>query len=537
MGRRAPLIWLLLPLVAGHGAATGLPAQDAVLAVAAVFVVVGALAVLMHPPGSFASVAFLLVAGVLGWLIASASAPPRASPTVWPLREAYLKVELTRIFATTRLHQYSGLGRVVGTPPHLQDLLETRLYWSTWSTVPPVNGAVWQMRGLLSALPASSPESLDFDRWLEQRGIAWTLRRAEVVKEESAGAGWRRRQATARLRLERILRAGEPQGRDAGVLVAATLLGRRELLPKETKARYLTTGTLHLFAVSGLHVGSLGALLAAMGSLARLPRPVIALLVVSGAGAYAWVTGGAPSSVRAFLLVTFLVLASALERPAGGWPALVAAATAVLILSPEQFHSTGFRLSYTVVAGLVLLGHPWSRALLHSARRRAEKDTCNRAGPAWLHRSRLWLSTAFVYSLAATTVGAPLAVQSFEIFAPGAVALNLVLLPMAGLLVTGGLSSVLLNLAGAQGLSRFLNGGNFLLVEAMDATTRAAAHLEGWAFHHRAVDSPAFGSCMTLVVLLMLMLLGPQRLENNGWARWLPVLTVVLGITLGTRPI
>ena len=72
-----------------------------------------------------------------------------------------------------------------------------------------------------------------------------------------------------------------------GALLAATMLGRTALLPEDAKAAFTATGTLHLFAISGLHIAGMAAALLWATRRLRLPEKptgiaILALLWVYG---------------------------------------------------------------------------------------------------------------------------------------------------------------------------------------------------------------------------------------------------------------
>lgn len=537
-GRRVPLLWLLFPLLAGAAMAALAPAPAWAPVILAAAAGLAGLAAAFLAHARLAS--GLLIAGGAALAFAVHAGMALQWPPVEPFpgREAILDIEVIRTFGGPAPARPSGLGRILATPPHLRHLTGAQVHWRLargHRSPPPLAGSIWRMQGLLEHLPPPPEYGRSFGNWLAERQVRLVLGRAMATRQVRAAPPRVLRQHAVQLHLEAILRSGEPPDQPWGGMVAATLLGRRDLLPPDLRERFVLTGTFHLFAVSGLHVGTLAGLVAAMGTVLRLPRTLVAALTVIAAGSYAWATGGTPSGTRAFLLVAYLAGATALGRQPATLPALAAAAAGVLLLAPDQFTSTGFRLSYTVVAGLLLLGHPWARAIRNQPRAVPAARTDSRLVRR-LQAIGTGLRATAAYSVAATTAGSCLAVQAFGIVAPGAVLLNLLLLPPAGLLVCGGLLSVTAHTLGMATLSLHLNGACHLIVEGMAWLVAVAEAGEGWVFFRREAHHPLVGGVGTLAFLVFLVALGPDRIERHAAARLLPILAVIVILAFGTRP-
>jgi competence protein ComEC len=95
---------------------------------------------------------------------------------------------------------------------------------------------------------------------------------ATLSAELEEPTAWTRWTSTAAVRLEAALLESWISD-DRGVrLLAATMLGRMRLLPEEDREAFAVTGSLHLFAISGLHIAGMAAMLVRLGDLARMDR-------------------------------------------------------------------------------------------------------------------------------------------------------------------------------------------------------------------------------------------------------------------------
>ena len=122
----------------------------------------------------------------------------------------------------------------------------------------------------------------------------------------------------------------------------------------EVKRAFYETGTGHVLAISGLHVGIV---FLALVLLLRLFVPgIYAPVIAAGAvWAYAWVVGFLPSVVRASLVLTLFALGSLLSRPVKPMNVLALSLLLSLLLKPLWIFSPSLWLSYSAVAGLFLL--------------------------------------------------------------------------------------------------------------------------------------------------------------------------------------
>ncbi len=308
--------------------------------------------------------------------------------------------------------------------------------------------------GRLSAPSAAyNPGGFDYGAYVRAKRQRSSLRAqfAECVSVVAPGGGWGPRSLIHRVRSHgnRILQRRLDPRRAA--LASAVLLGARERLDPEQKQAFLETGTIHLLAISGLHVSILAGLL--MFVMLRVPIPRgLALLVVAGAAVfYMLLSEARPPVVRATILVLVLCWSLYLGRRALGFNSLAAAALIVLAVNPAELFHTGAQLSFLAVAGIMFFAPKWfdSEKQRDPLERLIERSRSWPARMAWVLgriARRLTLISAMIWLLLL-----PLVMARFHVLEPVAVILNTVLwLPMAaGLwfgfatLVFGGLAAPL----------------------------------------------------------------------------------------------
>ena len=222
----------------------------------------------------------------------------------------------------------------------------------------------------------------------------------------------RARSERLRLRLLRRMQAGPLEVRPLGMVAALTLGWRGDLDPS-TQASFRDAGIAHLLAVSGLHVGLLAAIVGAMllwlGK-ERRGRTIRGCVQLAAVWTFALLTGLAPSTTRAALMFSLFIVANITGRRTPTFNLLAAAAIVTLASDPSLLHDTGWQLSYSAVAG-ILLALPVIR----------------------LYRSRLW--RAVVVSVAATLATLPVTLSVFHRIPVYFLIANAVIVPLAGVLL------------------------------------------------------------------------------------------------------
>ncbi len=156
--------------------------------------------------------------------------------------------------------------------------------------------------------------------------------------------------------LETILEKHIDKERDLN-LAKAMLLGRRNEITPEMENIYSITGTAHILAVSGLHVGIIFLLLTRIFRFLKRPRTrsLYYMIQITGIWAFAMMTGMSPPVQRASIMFSFIILAGWSGRNSNIFNTLFAAAFFILLLSPNLLFSVSFQLSFMAVLGIAYL--------------------------------------------------------------------------------------------------------------------------------------------------------------------------------------
>ncbi len=117
-------------------------------------------------------------------------------------------------------------------------------------------------------------------------------------------------------------------------------------------------GALHLFAVSGLHLGLLLLILLRVPLVSRLSLLPQSLILLSVLLCYSTLTGTRPPVVRAFLSVALLMASRLAGRPIDPAWVFCVVASLVLFVEPTMATDLGFLMSFSALAGIVFIARP-----------------------------------------------------------------------------------------------------------------------------------------------------------------------------------
>ena len=281
LGHRAPLLWL--PLIAGLTVGRyGSPAKPhwllAGAAIAAQLSVLGA----WRAPRVWALplAAALLFTGEASYTLRRA----RLSPwELLPPREAQLAVRVDRVFPQADPRRTAGIATVTRAVEPIADLVGQRIYFSLAlrrGDAAPIRSTVISAFGVLTMLP-QEPAAGTFDSYLADAGINFRLARGRLLAVELPPTRYRIFCDHLAQRLNAILSAGVATKRPAlAAVYRAMMLGQRHELSAGQDQLFMHSGTMHLFAINGLHIGVVALALHALFLLARCPRPLVAVLTL-----------------------------------------------------------------------------------------------------------------------------------------------------------------------------------------------------------------------------------------------------------------
>lgn len=157
------------------------------------------------------------------------------------------------------------------------------------------------------------------------------------------------------------------KGNDEKSVAMALFLGYTHFLPDDIEETYSHTGTIHVLAVSGLHVGIIyltaNWILSLFFKRGRWTIRVKAALVLLIIWFYAMLAGLPPSVTRAAGMFTIFTIAKVFYRQTNSYNIIGFAALITLFLNPFTLTNIGFQLSYIAVSGIIFFQPKFYQAL------------------------------------------------------------------------------------------------------------------------------------------------------------------------------
>ncbi|NCA85897.1 MAG: ComEC family competence protein [Clostridia bacterium] len=308
------------------------------------------------------------------------------------------------------------------------------VYFATDSAAASLNyGDVLVVTGILSeVLPPGNPHQFDYRRFLSYSGIYHQvfLKSSDWVKTDRTEANplftWA---YAARHKLLEVLKS-KGFGGDEYAVISAILLGYDDEMDRELRQRYAGAGALHILCVSGLHVGIIFFIFNFLFSgldRSKRTRWLKVLLLLLAIWAYAFITGLSPSVMRAAVMFSLFSWRESRRAKSNPYNILAASAFILLVYDPYIIMLIGFQLSYAAVLAIVALFNPIYRLL---AFRNFLAD-------------QVW--KLLVVSLAAQIGTFPLAIYYFHQFPVYFFITNLVVIPLAWLIINTGVLLLLVS--------------------------------------------------------------------------------------------
>lgn len=207
-----------------------------------------------------------------------------------------------------------------------------------------------------------NPGAMDYRRWLERHGIHSRFRVDPSLpgSVESRGHGnpllaWA---LGARHRMEAILATDLEGAPEVLGAIKGICLGVTDQTPEGFTDDFRFTGTMHLFSVSGLHVGMLAVLIWFILKAVRVPRLWSVSLTIPALFFYVAVTGLKAGSIRSATMASILMVGLVLFRRSPPVNTLAAAAFMQLALDTNTLFSAGWQFSYAVVLAILVAAPP-----------------------------------------------------------------------------------------------------------------------------------------------------------------------------------
>ena len=301
-------------------------------------------------------------------------------------------------------------------------------------------GETWRCPGWISRKPSHGNRFARRTLWVSGEGRAPARLPAERLSPASPGSPTRVYAVCAE-ELSRRAAVGLDWCAELAGFNQAILLGSRGGLTRARRTMFAAAGTIHVFAISGLHVMVVAGLITGLLKRFDVPLRARGLVAVPLVVAYTLLTGARPSAVRAAVMVSLWYLAPVFGRRPDPLAAWSVTAFAVYALHPERLFDVGCTLSFAVMFGIVMwidgtryLVSPLPGTVVQTWRQKRCWD--------WLRRKIGAFAQAMGVSFAAWVASVPVTACVFGRFTVGGLVANIMLILCAKWMVNAGVTGL-----------------------------------------------------------------------------------------------
>ena len=271
--------------------------------------------------------------------------------------------------------------------------------------------------------------------------------------------------------------------KDELAVISALLLGQRQDISKELIDEYSKAGAIHILAVSGLHIGIILLILSWLFTPIesfKKGKLLKAVLIVLFLWMFAIFAGLSASVVRAVTMFTFLAIGTVFQSKKVIEYSLISSMFLLLLIKPLFLFDVGFQLSYCAVFGIV-----WMQPKIYKA----------------LHSKGFILnkiSQLLSVSIAAQIAVLPISLYYFHQF-PGLFLLsNLVIIPVLGAILIGGILIILLSVL--EILPSFLANFYGFIISSLNKFVGFVSSQEAFLFKEISVSFLLMMSSYLLII-------------------------------------
>jgi competence protein ComEC len=282
----------------------------------------------------------------------------------------------------------------------------------------------------------NNPGAFDFAKMMRRQGIgAWGYvqdKSAITLLRKKTLGGLRQKMESFRKRIRDLIvrNVSSPQRE----ILLAMSIGAKNAIPDDVREDFNKTGTSHILAISGLHVGMIGAIAFLLFFLLLKSSEYLMLrfniLKVAATGAffvvllYAFVAGMGVTVMRAALMAFVFLLAVLFGKHKDLYNVLAIAGLMILAFTPEALWDVSFQLSFVSVLAIIYLAPRLSKYFP------AQWES----SPAWVKSPLKFIYLTAVVSASAALGTLPLILYYFHRFSFISFLANLIIVPLLGTL-------------------------------------------------------------------------------------------------------
>ncbi|MDR0595487.1 MAG: ComEC/Rec2 family competence protein [Puniceicoccales bacterium] len=334
-----------------------------------------------------------------------------------------------------------GYARILGAPKRYDKIVGHRIYFiAEHNGEVPARGQKLQIKTQVEYI--GKRKSKPFLKFLRKNHVFLYASKGKIEKYLSTKSCFDRLCERYRRKFLYALKCGLNDRSSIGI-ITGMLTGSKHMLSSEQKNDFCSTGTAHVFAISGFHIGVIALFFDWFLRLLKLSRRLRALPVIAILFVYLNIIGPTPASMRAYTTVFFYYAAAVFSRRSNAFSSFANSAAVNICRAPESVFDISFLLSYGIVFGIICVGSNLNR-LLRNLKWKTQQLRSRTFAEKIKESVCSNLLENFCVAFAAGITGIPLSVEFFGNFSYLTIFINLFLVPLASAVIfLGGVSLLL----------------------------------------------------------------------------------------------
>lgn len=286
-----------------------------------------------------------------------------------------------------------------------------------------------------------NPDDFDYERFMKIKGYSGTTYLPSYNWQKTGKSVNNISTISQRVRAK-IISHYESFGLDSDTFafITALTIGYKNFLTDDLQESFRKSGTSHVLAVSGLHVGIVfivfSTILSFLGKHGKLFQ-LRQILIILALWFYAFVTGFSPSVLRAVIMLTVYCISTLIYRKGFTYNTLAIAAFIILIINPYSLFDISFQMSFVAVFSILFFMPILEK--LYKPKNKATK----------------YIWDLFTVSLAAQLGVFPVVLYYFGTFPTYFFIANMLIVPLIGIIIYSVIPVVVFKLLALTGLKIF----------------------------------------------------------------------------------
>ncbi len=294
-------------------------------------------------------------------------------------------------------------------------------------------------------------------------------------------------------------------------IVNALTTGDKSLLDYSHRKLFSYTGTAHVLAISGLHVGLIALVILALTGWIKVPWLNFAFFSIAIIS-FVLITNAQPSAMRAGAMIIAYRAATLLQRKIAPVNAISVVVIIFILISPEIILSVGFQMSVSAILGISLMFGPVRNHLRNII------DTDNMIVS--------YIINSISLSIAASIVISPIVAVYFNTFSIISPIANLIIIPLMSLSLAYSLFAVLTSTVSIWAASLFAASSELLINLSIDINHLIAAV----PYAYIMGDSTVFISVLVSALLIIFVFASSLKQRLSWTAVVLAAVVILLQI-------